>query len=312
MKRALVLVSITALAMTARLSGTPAPVAATPMGPPPVVLIFMENHRVTDILGNPATPYENRLAARGIRFTNYQEPAGDPSTGPSLPDYLAVAAGSGCGKTSDDTVPGDRSIAAAGCITTLWNQLQRAGISWAVYEEGMPGACAADDTFDDQATGGTYALKHNPATPFPSIWNDRALCKAHVLPYFHLDPSTLPAVSFVAPNLCDDQHGSKSSQWTRCEPRSQALLQRGDRWLAHRVPAMLASGATVFLTYDEQGPLYAVEVGHGVSAGFDDTPVTHYSILSGIEALYHLPRLLGAANANPIMFLRQAAAGSFP
>jgi phospholipase C len=266
----------------------------------------MENHRVSDILGNRAAPYENRLAARGIRFTNYHEPPGDPTTGPSLPDYLAVAAGSGCGKTSDQVVPGDASIAAAGCITTLWNQLQDAGVSWAVYEEGMPGACASDDTFDDQTTGGTYALKHNPATPFPSIWNDQPLCTAHVLPYSRFDPTRLPAVSFIAPNMCNDQHGSSSSQWTHCVPKSQALLRRGDRWLHARVPAMLAAGATVFLTYDEVGPLYAVEVGKGIAAGTDAASVTHYSILAGIEALYHLPLLLGAADANPIRFLKHA------
>jgi phosphatidylinositol-3-phosphatase len=303
-KRSIAWAAVGALGVVAMANTTPPPAAAAPETPPSIVVIFMENHRATDVLGNPTTPYENRLAARGTLFTNYQEPSGDPMTGPSLPDYLAVAAGSGCGKTSDDTVPGDPSIAAAGCTTTLWNQLQRAGISWAVYEEGMPRPCAADDTFNDPTTGGTYALKHNPATPFPSIWNAHRLCRAHVLPFSRMDPSRLPAVSFVAPNLCDDQHGSRSPHWRRCEPGSQALMQRGDRWLAHHVPAILAAGATVFLTYDESGPLYAVEVGHGVSVGLDDTPLTHYSILAGIEALYRLPRLLGAADANAISFLR--------
>ncbi|MGH2596498.1 MAG: alkaline phosphatase family protein [Actinomycetota bacterium] len=269
--------------------------------PRPIVIIFMENHSATSIIGNPSAPYENAFAAQGIRFTNYQEP---PGGGPSLPDYLQLVAGSGCGKTSDSVIPGDPSISAAGCTTTLWNQLEAAGISWAVYEEGMPGACASNVTYDDRATGGPYALKHNPATPFPAIWSHRELCQAHVLPFSVFDPSALPAVSFVAPNICNDQHGSSDHRWSSCMAGSSALLARGDAWLAAHVPAMRAAGATIFLTYDESGTLFAAEVGHHIRPGLDATPMSHYSVLAGIEKLYHLPLLLNAATANPISFSR--------
>jgi hypothetical protein len=139
-----------ALAGRARLGLVPLLIAASALWPTasapaitprltsgPLVIIFMENRSASDVIGNPSMPYLNRFAKAGLRFTNYRE--GDP-TGPSLPDYLQLAAGSSCGKTGDTTQPGDPTIGAA-CHTTVWNQLQLAGVTWGVYMEGMPSAC---------------------------------------------------------------------------------------------------------------------------------------------------------------------------
>jgi hypothetical protein len=261
----------------------------------PVVIIFMENKSASEIIGNPNTPYLNGFSSDGRTFTDYRE--GD-SVGPSLPDYLQVAAGSSCGKTSDAVIAGDPSIGAA-CPTTVWNQLTDAGQSWGVYMEAMPTPCFDGVSFGDPVTDGPYALRHNPATPFPSVFGDPTLCASHVLPYSAFDPAALPAVSFIAPNICDDQHGSASTQWTNCLEDSPQLLRRGDDWLAARVPAMVAAGATVVITYDESGLLYAAEQGPGVVPGsVDPTPYTHYSILAAIEARYGLPALGGAETAN--------------
>jgi acid phosphatase len=263
----------------------------------------MENKHASMILGNPYTPYLNSLVSQGRYFTNYKE--GDP-TGPSLPDYLEIAAGSRCGKDSDKVSAGEADIGAA-CPTTLWNQLQDAGISWAVYEDAMPQPCYAKANYQNFALDTPYALKHNPATPFPSIFGDQTLCRAHVLPFSSIDPANLPAVSFIAPGICNDQHGTKAvwpdgtPKFANCYPKTPELYKRGDDWLAANLPPLLSAGAEVIVTYDESGTLYAVEVGPNVPAGSTDaTPYTHYSILAAIEDAYGLPRLGDAASATPI------------
>ena len=265
--------------------------------PPPLVIIVMENKPASRIVGNPAAPFMNAFIARGVRFTNYEE---GEAKGPSLPDYLQLAAGSSCGRYSDKVEPGDAGISSS-CTTTLWNQLEKSGRSWGVYMDGMPSPCSSAITHDDTATDGQYALKHNPAIPFEVIYGDQALCRSHVLPYASFDPAKLPDVSFVSPNICNDMHGSRSAKWTNCRSGSSALIMRGDRWLADRVPEMLANGAQVFVTFDESGTLYAVAAGPGLRAGTtDDTAYTHYSFLAAVEDRFGLPRLEAASSAKPL------------
>jgi len=167
--------------------------------------------------------------------------------------------------------------------------------------EGMPSACSPAVKYDDVASDGQYALKHNPATPFQSVYGDQALCKAHVLPYAAFDPAKLPDLSFISPNICNDMHGSGSEKWSNCGKNRSELIERGDRWLADRVPAMLANGAQVFITFDESDTLYAVAAGPGLEAGVtDDTPYTHYSFLAAVEDRFGLPRLGAAKAAKPL------------
>jgi hypothetical protein len=218
-----------------------------------------------------------------------------------------MAAGSSCGSTNDSVVPG-KFGSGQGCPTTVWNQLEGVGASWGVYLDAMPTACSAQVTYQNPALDTPYALKHNPATPFDSIWSDPALCLAHVLPYTSFDTTNMPDVSFIAPGICNDQHGSTKTQpdgvtplYQDCSPDSPELMKRGDDWLAARVPAMLAAGATVFITYDESGVLYAAEQGPGIPSGTtDSTAYTHYSLLAAVEARFGLAKLGGAQTARVI------------
>lgn len=267
---------------------------------PPIVVVFLENHSASGVVGNPNMPYLNSLIAAGTSFTNYRE--GD-ATGPSLPDYLELVAGSRCGSSSDNVHAGQFG---APCTTTVWNQLQAAGQSWGVYMDGMDAACSSKTTYANHALDTPYALKHNPATPFASIFGDKALCTAHVLPFGAL-PVTLPAVSFVAPGICNDQHGSGGS-WTDCKSKSAALERRGDSWIQTHIGPLIAAGADVFITYDEpkgsMSTLFAVGVGPAFAAGASSAVAyTHYSVLAGIEDAFGLARLNGAAAATPIGFV---------
>ena len=108
----------------------------------------------------------------------------------------------------------------------------------------------------------------------------------------------MPAVSSVAPNLCNDEH--------------DCGLSTGDGWLQAHVEPMLAHGATVILTYDEGsssagingtsggGNIYTVVVGPGIAPRVDAGQYTQYSMLAAIEARYGLTKLNGAAGATPL------------
>jgi phospholipase C len=297
-------VLVTALALTAcahRPADPATTIASSPVSatiPSKLVIIFMENHSASEVIGNTNMPYLNSFARQGVRFTNYHE---GNSTGPSLPDYLQIAAGSSCGMTTDAVTAGDPTVSSH-CSTTVWNQLQAKGISWGVYMDGMPSACYGGTNYDNTAVGTPYALRHNPATPFRTIYGNAALCKSHVLPYTSFSATSMRRVSFIAPGICNDQHGmSAASSYWNCVDGSPGVDKRGDSWLKARVPAMLSAGATVLITYDESGTLYAAEVGPGITAGTTDAHgYTHYSVLAAIEKAFGMYLLGGAKTATPL------------
>jgi phosphatidylinositol-3-phosphatase len=272
--------------------------------PAHIVVIFMENHALEYILKNPAiAPYQNALWAGTAGTPSEDMTAYRPFTSPSLPNYLAVASGS-TWTTTDVVQPGQ----FAG--PTLWDQLTGAGISWGVYEEGMPSACSGTLTYNDTATDGQYVLRHNPAIPFGTVWNSSAEC-ANVRPLSALKLAALPAVAFITPNVCDDMHGippGEPDPFKNCVKGSPELTRRSDAWLANLVPKLVASRATVFITYDEccssyPGTLFAVETGPDVVNGSKFIAATnHESLLGGIERAEGLPFLGDAASANPVPF----------
>ena len=263
---------------------------------PPIVIVFMENHSRASIVGNANAAYLNSLLTQGVNFTNYTE-GGEGAAGPSLPDYLVIAAGSNCGRTTDSVQGGDPGISAS-CPTTVWNQLETAGHSWGVYQEGMSGPCspAVSNTVNGEPG---MAMKHDPARPFASIFTNQALCNAHSLPLSSFDPSSMPDVSFIAPTICNDMHGAVGIG-TDCETGTQAVIKRGDDWLAAHVQPIIDAGGRVFITFDEDGgSLYAALVG-GLAPTIDSTAYTHCSTLAGIEDLFGLSRLGCAATATPL------------
>jgi len=280
--------------VAAPLSNPPSPTASpleshTPKHPgiagdAPIVVIFMENHEQSEVVGSSSAPYQNSLIREGRSYTNYFA-----ITHPSLPNYLAFASGSTHGKTDDNVTAGELGG------PTLWTQLTAAGVQWGVYEESMPSPCFTE--YSAGSSPGDYALKHNPAMPFDAIASNDAECQ-RVQPLTQLHPSQLPAVSFITPNECSDAHS--------CD------LSAGDAWLADHVPPLIKAGADVIVTYDEGssdlgvsgaggGRVFAVEVGPGVPNDVEVTkPMNHYSLLAGIEQRFQLAKLGGASGVAPL------------
>ncbi|WP_343900537.1 alkaline phosphatase family protein [Arthrobacter rhombi] len=253
-----------------------------------IVIIVEENHSVSTILGDAAAPYINSLADRYSLATNYHAIAH-----PSLPNYLALMAGTTAGITTDCT-PGPHCVAGVPNIT---DALERSGRTWKMYAEGMPAPCTA-------ANSGRYAVRHNPFMYFPGVTSDPAACAQHVVPFTQLardlkTAASLPDFVFISPDTCNDMH--------------DCPVATGDAWLAREVPKILDSPAftrqnsLLVLTWDEDdhtdrntvatlfaGP--AARRGATFSRLYD-----HYSLLHTVEDLWDLPPLTANDRDAPVM-----------
>jgi hypothetical protein len=213
-----------------------APGHAAPPAPAPAALpafshifvIVMENREYGAIIGRPDAPYVNSLVARYGLATNYYA-----ASHPSLPNYLALTAGSTFGIASDCT-------SCYVSATNIADQVESSGRSWKAYLEDMPTPCYMG------ASTGNYAMKHNPFMYYTDIRNNPARCAEHVVPFtqFGVDMSTgqLPNFVWITPNMCNDTH--------------DCPVATGDAWLGNIVPRITGSaafrnGGVLFITWDE-------------------------------------------------------------
>ena len=194
---------------------------------------------------------------------------------PSLPNYLAMTAGSTLGCRSNECEPGYPS-------RNLFRQLEGRGIWWKVWASSMPVPCAR---YDD----GLYARRHNPAVYYANIYPRP--CKDRVVHYPTGFPDRVPRFVFVVPNLCQDMHD--------CD------VATGDRWLSREVPKFLAGGAVVLVTFDETSGdrtrIATIASGPGIAKGArDGHRYTLFGVLRGIEERFGLEPLRKAARARPL------------
>ena len=276
---------------------TPTP-AATPLPTPTpigsgtlpnfshVFLIVMENEESTGIMGNSAAAYINALAGGHGLATEYFA-----VSHPSLPNYLALTAGSTFGIASDCT----------GCYVNAMNiadQVESSGRSWKAYMESMPSSCYVGDAYP-------YMQKHNPFIYYNDIRTNAARCAEHVVPFTQLSTDltngTVPNFAWITPNMCNDMH--------------DCSIATGDAWLAKVVPGILASsaylnGGALLITWDEGessagccgnatgGQVATLVIAPNGIAGLRSTIAeTHYSLLRTVEDAWGLSPLGRAASA---------------
>jgi len=245
-----------------------------------VMVIVMENHTASQIYGSPKTPYITKVARRCGRAADYRA-----ITHPSLPNYIAMTAGSTGGITTD----------CNGCRTNVPNvfrQLVRRGRSWREYAESMPTPCLRRDS-------GRYLMRHNPAVYFRHL---AGTCRTSDLSMgtpargalrHALRKNVLPAYTFLTPDACNDMHDCPKSV--------------GDAWLRSWLPMILKNQAyrngqlVVFLTFDEgegvDQRIATIVLSPYVSPGtVSRAALTHYSLVRTTENLLGLP-LLGRARS---------------
>ncbi len=285
-------------------AATGSPCDTTTSAPPQrfshVVVIVLENHSFNDIIGpagSPAAqaaPYLNGLARSCGVASDYHS-----VTHPSLPNYLALTAGSTFGVTGDCkcTFP----------VGGVFLQAQQAHRGWGAYAEGMPSPC-----YPLRSVDGRYTQRHNPPTIYTALV---ATCPRDDLALGSptsgalasaLSAASLPGYVYIAPDLCDDMH--------------DCGISTGDGWLAHWIPRIVQSHAyqsnttAIFITFDE-GSGGTGAFGEDCSANPTDQSchvplvvvsrytepgttvtrtLTHYSLLRASDFLLGLPPLRNA------------------
>ncbi len=238
-----------------------------------VVILIEENHAQGQIIGSASAPYLTSLANGGANMTQ-----SFAVTHPSEPNYLALYSGSTQG-LSDDSCPHTYTG------ENLGHQLLAAGKTFKGYSESM-----SSDGFTG-CTSGRYARKHNPWVNFttvPASSNVRFTT-------FPTNFTTLPAVSFVVPNLCNDMHD--------CSVRT------GDTWVKNNLDAYATWAKThnslLVVTFDEDdrsadNRIPTIFVGAHVATGSYAEQITHYTVLRTLQVSYGLSCLGASCSAAPI------------
>jgi hypothetical protein len=257
---------------------------------------MMENHNWSDIFESPSAPYINQTLLPQASFAEqYYNP---PGNHPSEPNYLWLEAGTAFGIHHDGTPSSDHQSTT----DHLVSYLEKAGISWKAYQEGISGKnCPLEDT-------GLYAPKHNPMVFFDDVTNKNdpasANCIAHERPYTELQAdlknNSVAQYNFITPNLCHDMHDSDG-----CDTSDS--IKNGDSWLSEQVPMLLEStayqnGGVIFITWDESedgdhpiGMIVLSPLAKGSSYS-NSLHYTHSSTLRTIQEIFKLTPLLGDAS----------------
>jgi hypothetical protein len=233
-----------------------------------VVWIWMENHSYSEIIGSSSAPYINTLASQCGLATNYSA-----VTHPSLPNYIAATSGSPQGIT-DDNPPSSHPLN----VPSIFGQVPSRS-----FQESMPSNCDVNDAYP-------YAVKHNPEAYYTPL---AAQCATQDVPLSGFNPSSLPAFSFVTPNLTNDMHDGTVAQ--------------GDAWLSNFIPTITstadynAGNTVVFITWDEDDSSSGNHIATIILSPYtapgtqSSTPFTHYSLLRTTEELLGQSSFLGNA-----------------
>jgi hypothetical protein len=252
------------------------PPAATPPFPTPirhVFIVMLENARRSSVLAEG--PFEQYLQGKYASAGDYYAVCH-----PSAPNYLAITSGKAwqCGSDGYSTHASEN----------IGDLAEKAGESWAGFEESMPTPCNTTDAYP-------YAVKHNPFVYYPDIVNNRSECRSHDVPFTNwtndLANGTIPALGLFTPNLTDDGHDTGvafADHWLK-------------DWLSPLLNDSFFASSVFFVTYDESvndssgyngtagGKVYFTAVSPFAKPGYNLTrPASHYDLLSTAEWLLGL------------------------
>ena len=205
-----------------------------------VFTIVIENHSRHEVIGDDDAPYITSLAKQYAVAEGYH----DSFVHPSEANYLWMVSGENFHILDDDD-PASHSLASTSHIA---DQIERAGLTWKSYQEGMGAPCGLK-------SHGRYAAKHDPFVYFSDIngWDGTEFqpserCNEHIVDYSELatdiGQDMVPRYVFITPDLDNDMHDGS--------------IRDSDNWMAREIPKLMATdayknGGAIFLLGDEGG-----------------------------------------------------------
>ncbi len=257
-----------------------------------VVMVMEENTGYGSVVNNTnAWPNLNHLISNGALPTNYYS-----DSHPSIGNYFMLTTGALLTTNDSSTAVWD--------VDSIARRMLASGVSFRVYAEGITQGYLGGNT-------GTYLLRHNPFAMLSDIASDPTIANQVIWPFSQfaadLAAGTLPAFSFIVPDVNDDAHNGTP--------------QQADAWLNLNVvtplagsPAFSSTGdGLLIVDFDEAatsdtthggGHVAPVLWGPIVKVGYTQTSTTlyqHESMLRTIMDALQLANPPAAATAAPSM-----------
>lgn len=208
-----------------------------------VIVIMEENSSFSSIYKSSSAPFINTL----MQSCSAWQAAG--ATDPSEPNYQAATQGYFGNEKGN-------CIQCSSNSDNIFHALDAAGKSWAAVEETMPGPCSGSTAFP-------YKRGHNPPYWMTDLTaSGDGSCAQNDLPGSTL-PKTLPALTWVTPNMCDDMHWQTGSagdcgKYLGVADTATQRFTVGDNWLKNFLNTQVFTRADyqagqdlVILTWDE-------------------------------------------------------------
>jgi len=198
---------------------------------------MLENHGFSQVIGSPAMPYLNSLAAQHALATQYYA-----DSHPSIGNYFMLTTGNL--ETTNDAFTG----------TVTDNNIVRiflaAGKTWKAYVQNLPSpGYLGPDSYP-------YLKHHDPFAYFSDVVNSSVLA-ANIVPFSQLSAdvtaSNVPQFAYLLPDAENDAHDCPTGG-SACADSDK--LAAADNWLKANLDPLIANPAlanSVFIVLWDEG-----------------------------------------------------------
>ena len=253
-----------------------------------VVIVMLENHSYSQIIGGTSDSFINFLADSGALFTKFYS-----ETHPSQPNYIVLFSGSNQGVT-DDMMPKHVPFMTQNLGASLISAKPKR--TFTGFAESLPHIGYAGN---DSLT--SYARRHCPwvnwqATGMGLGPNQIDSTNSHPFTDFPTNFKKLPTLCFVIPNTTNDMHdGTGATTITKCDNWIKNNLGNYVNWTK-------ANKSLLIITFDEdddksKNHIPTIFYGAQVVKGKYNDSLNHYNILATLLKMYNIKAFGDSAKA---------------